>query len=84
MMGTFLFVFPAMLMSGVFFPIENMPLVLKFFAYIDPLKYFITLLRNVMLKGGIPEVYWPNLLVLSSMMVAAVFAASRRFKQTLN
>jgi ABC-2 type transport system permease protein len=84
MMGTFLFVFPAMLMSGVFFPIENMPLVLKFFAYIDPLTYFIKLLRNVMLKGGIAEVYWPNILALSVIMLASVFAASRRFKQTLN
>ena len=84
MMGTFLFVFPAMLMSGVFFPIENMPLVLRVFAYVDPLKYFITLLRNVMLKGSVPEVYWPNVLVLSSMMIAAVFAAARRFRQTLN
>jgi ABC-2 type transport system permease protein len=84
MMGTFLFVFPAMLMSGVFFPIENMPLALKFFAYIDPLKYFIVLLRNVMLKGGVPEVFWPNILALSIMMAAAVLTASRRFKQTLN
>jgi len=84
MMGTFLFVFPAMLMSGVFFPLENMPLVLKFFAYIDPLKYFITVLRSVMLKGSIPELYWPDLGILVLMMFAAVYVAAHRFRQTLN
>jgi len=39
MMGTFLFVFPAMLMSGVFFPLENMPAVMKGLSYLDPLRY---------------------------------------------
>lgn len=84
MMGTFLFVFPAMLMSGVFFPIENIPLVIRWLAYVDPLKYFITLLRNVMLKGGIPQLYWPNLAVMFAMLVAVVLVAAKRFRQTLN
>jgi ABC-2 type transport system permease protein len=84
MMGTFLFVFPAMLMSGVFFPLENMPLAIRWLAYIDPLKYFITMLRNVMLKGGVPELYWPNVAVLFMMLVAAVLIAAKRFRQTLN
>jgi len=84
MMGTFLFVFPAMLMSGVFFPLENMPIILKAISYADPLRYFIIALRSVMLKGNIPEVYWPNILVLYLMMTAAVFTAAKRFRQTLN
>jgi ABC-2 type transport system permease protein len=84
MMGTFLFVFPAMLMSGIFFPIENMPVALKWIAYIDPLKYFITLLRGIMLKGNVPELFWPNLAVLFVMTVIAVVVSARRFRQTLN
>lgn len=84
MMGTFLFVFPAMLMSGVFFPLENMPLALKFFSYIDPLRYFIIMLRSVMLKGNIPGVYFPNLVILVAMMFTAVYIAAQRFRQTLN
>ncbi|MFH1369187.1 MAG: ABC transporter permease [Elusimicrobiota bacterium] len=84
MMGTFIFVFPAMLMSGVFFPVENMPIAIKWLAYIDPLKYFITLLRNVMLKGNIPELFWPHFAAILLIMFASVFVASRRFRQTLN
>lgn len=84
MMGTFIFVFPAMLMSGVFFPVENMPIAIKWLAYIDPLKYFITLLRNVMLKGNVPELFWPNFAAITVVMLLSVAIAARRFKQTLN
>jgi ABC-2 type transport system permease protein len=84
MMGTFLFVFPAVLMSGVFFPIENMPLALRGFSYLDPLKYSIALIRNVMLKGNIPEIFWPNMLILFIFMIATVIISARRFRQTLN
>jgi hypothetical protein len=37
-----------------------------------------------MLKGNIPEVFWPNVLALYLMMTAAVFTAAKRFRQTLN
>ena len=84
MMGTFMFLFPAMLLSGLFFPIENMPLAIRWLAYIDPFKYYINLLRNVMLKGNIPELYWPNLAVLFVMTAAVVYVCARRFRQTLN
>jgi ABC-2 type transport system permease protein len=84
MMGTLLFLFPAMLMSGLFFPIENMPLAIRWIAYIDPFTYFINLIRNLMLKGTIPARYWPNLGVLTLMTVTTVLIAARRFRQTLN
>jgi ABC-2 type transport system permease protein len=84
MMGTFIFLFPAMLMSGLFFPIENMPVAIRWLAYVDPLKYFINLLRNVMLKGNVPELFWPNFAAIFLIMAASVFTAVRRFRQTLN
>lgn len=84
MMGTFLFLFPSILMSGMMFPVENMPAALRVFAYLNPVKYFITILRNVMLKGNIPELYWPNLAVLLAMTLVVVFVAAKRFRQTLN
>jgi len=84
MMGTFMFLFPAMMMSGLFFPIENMPIFIRWVAYIDPFKYYINLIRNVMLKGNIPELYWTNIAVLFLMTVTTVLIAARRFRQTLN
>ncbi|MEI8346404.1 MAG: ABC transporter permease, partial [Pseudomonadota bacterium] len=52
MLGGFIFLFPAIMFSGVMFPIENMPPALKIFAYLDPIMYFAALLRNILLKGG--------------------------------
>lgn len=84
MMGAFMFLFPAMLMSGLFFPVENMPIAIRWLAYIDPFKYYINLIRNIMLKGNIYELYWPNMAVLFLITSATVIAAIRRFRQTLN
>ena len=84
MMGGFIFTFPAVLLSGIMFPVENIPAVFKFFAYLDPLKYFVTLLRNIMLKGGDSEIFWTNTGVLALMAIVTIFFAVERFKQTLN
>ena len=84
MLGSFLFLFPAVLMSGLMFPIENMPPAILWVAQLNPLKYFVTLMRDIMLKGGDGRVFATNLSVLV-LMAAAVGAASyRRFRQRLN
>ena len=84
MMGGFLFVFPSVLLSGIMYPVDNMPAALKIIAYLDPLKYFVTLLRNIMLKGGDPEVLAFNIGVLALMATSCILLGFKRFKQTLN
>ncbi|KHD87942.1 MAG: multidrug ABC transporter permease [Bdellovibrio sp. ArHS] len=83
MMGGFLYLFPSVLLSGLVFPIENMPWVLRIFAYINPLTYFIELLRNIMLKGGDARLILFNVLILSAMAVFIITASWRRFKVVL-
>ncbi len=51
-LASFLFLFPAIMFSGLMFPIENMPTVIQWIAYTDPLAHYLGLLRNIMLKGG--------------------------------
>lgn len=84
MLGGFLFLFPAILMSGVMYPVENMPRVVIAAAYLDPLMYFVRMLRNIMLKGGDTYVFWTNLGALALMAVFSAGLAYRRFRQTLN
>jgi ABC-2 type transport system permease protein len=84
MMGSFLFIFPANLLSGIMFPIENMPLVIRFFAYINPMTYFVRILRNIMLKGANPELVWANIAILAAMAAIVIGITIRRFRQTLN
>lgn len=80
----FLFIFPAIQLSGLIYPIENMPWALKPFAYVDPVQYFVALLRNIMLKGGDPLLVGEYIGALVLMGALAIFVASRRFRQTLN
>ena len=84
MMGSFLFLFPAVLMSGLMFPIENMPPAIMWVAQLNPLKYFVTLMRDIMLKGGNGQVFAYNLSVLVFMAVAVGATSYRRFHQRLN
>lgn len=83
MMGAFLFLFPAFLLSGLMFPIENMPLAMKWVAYLDPVTHFLELLRNIMLKGGEPQFVAFHVGVLAAMAVVSVAVSFRRFHTTL-
>ena len=80
----FLFLFPAITLSGLAFPVENMPVILRMAAYLDPFKYFVELLRNIMLKGGDPALVAQDIGALTLLGVAAVFLTFQRFKRTLN
>lgn len=51
MMSTFMVIFPMILLSGFAFPIENMPKVIQYITYINPVRYFLVIIRGVFLKG---------------------------------
>jgi ABC-2 type transport system permease protein len=83
MLGGFLFLFPAILLSGLMFPLENMPLIMKWVSYADPLSHFLSLLRNILLKGGEPGFITLHVAVLVVMAVVSVFVSFKRFHTTL-
>ena len=51
-MSTFFFFFPAMLLSGFAFPIANMPTVVQWLTYVNPLRYFLVIVRGIFLKAS--------------------------------
>lgn len=83
MMGGFLFMFPAIQLSGLMFPLENMPPAMKVLAYLNPITYFLQLLRNIMLKGGSWQVVATHVTALSAMAIAIIFISFKRFRTTL-
>ncbi len=83
MMGSFIFLMPAILLSGIMFPTDNMPWPLQVIAAVDPLQYFITLIRNVMLKGGDWHVLLVNTAALAAIAAATMALAFRRFRLNL-
>lgn len=83
MMGGFLFLFPAILLSGLFFPIENMPMAMKWLAYADPVTHFLALLRNILLKGGELDFALQRIGVLTLMALLSGYISFKRFHTTL-
>lgn len=83
MMSTFFFYFPAVLLSGFMFPIANMPVVIQWLTYLNPLRYFLVIIRGIFLKGVGSEILWPQMLALLVMGLTTLWLASSRFKKTL-
>lgn len=71
---------PTILLSGFIFPIENMPLPLQWFTNIIPAKWFIIMLRGVMLKPVGLETLWPQTLILLAMIVFFIALSVKNFK----
>ncbi|MDD5305074.1 MAG: ABC transporter permease [Elusimicrobia bacterium] len=84
MLGGFLFIFPSIQLSGVIFPIENMPKWLSWIAWFNPLRYFVIVIRHLLLKGGDLGAVLPNLAAMAALGAVALYWAGRRFRQTLN
>lgn len=82
-LASFLFMFPAIMFSGLIFPIENMPEWLKGVAYVDPLYHYLAILRNVMLKGGDLRFVGLHVLYLTLLGASAVWFSFKRFHTTL-
>jgi ABC-2 type transport system permease protein len=83
MMTTFFYFFPAMLLSGFMFPVANMPEPIQYLTYLDPLRYFLIIIRGIFLKGVGLEVLAPQLAGLAILGVVTLALAVRRFHKTL-
>ena len=83
MMATFLFFFPAMMLSGFSFPIANMPQSVQWLTWLNPIAYFLVIVRSIFLKGVGVGLLWREFLILGLMGVTTLTLAVRRFHKTL-
>ena len=74
---------PTILLSGFIYPIENMPKVYEVISYLLPPRYFITIIKNVMIKGTGFMYVWKETLVLLTMTIFFIFISVRKFKVRL-
>jgi ABC-2 type transport system permease protein len=82
-LAMFLFVLPAVILSGFLYPIETMPRAFELLTYLNPLRHFLEIVRAIFLKGaGIVEL-WRQLTVLSVMAAAGLALATYRFRRSL-
>jgi len=83
MMSTFFFYLPAVLLSGFMFPIANMPEVVQAFTYLNPLRYFLIILRGIFLKGAGVTILWPQILALFVLGSLVLTLAVKRFHKNI-
>lgn len=84
MMTTFFFFQPAFMLSGFSFPIRNMPEVVQWITYVNPMRYFMEVVRGIFLKGVGLEVLWPQILALAVLGVSILTASALRFHKRLD
>lgn len=81
-MSMFLFFYPAMMLSGLMFPVENMPAVLRAVARLDPIEHFLVIVRGVFLRGAGWGVLYPEIVVLAVTGLGVLVVAMARFRKT--
>jgi len=83
-MSSFFFATPTFMLSGFSFPIRNMPTVVQYLTYLNPLRYFVEIVRGIFLKGVGVAVLWPQMCVLAVYGVTVLMLSASRFKKKLD
>ncbi|MBN2616104.1 MAG: ABC transporter permease [Bacteroidales bacterium] len=83
LLSMFVLMMPTILLSGFIFPIENMPLVLQYLSDIMPGKWFIIIIKNIMLKGNGFLYIWKETLIIFSMTLFFLMVSIKKFNVRL-
>lgn len=83
LMSTFFFYLPAVLLSGFMFPISNMPEPAQWVTYLNPLRYFLVIIRAIFLKGSGLDVLWPQFVALAALGTALLAVSALRFQKRM-
>jgi ABC-2 type transport system permease protein len=75
---------PFFILSGFSFPIASMPAVLQWFTYLNPLRYYLIIIRGTFLKGVGMDVLWPQLVALASLATVLLTISILRFRKSLD
>jgi len=84
MMSSFFFFMPAFMLSGFAFPIRNMPLPVQYLSALNPVRYFLEIVRGIFLKGTGVTVLWPQMLTLLTFGVVILSLSALRFHKRLD
>ena len=84
MMTTFFFILPIFMLSGFVFPIANMPGIVQMLTYLNPLRYFLVIIRGIFLKGIGMEILWPQYAALAVLGIIVFSGAIGFFRKRLD
>jgi len=84
MVTAIFYLLPNIFLSGFFFPLAAMPEILQWISLAFPLRYFLIIVRGVVLKGVGIEALWPEVIALIIFATLVTVAAARRFRKRLD
>ncbi|HFQ88465.1 MAG TPA: ABC transporter permease, partial [Desulfobulbus sp.] len=84
LMGAFLFLVPAVILSGFATPIENMPQFVQYITYLNPMRYFLIIVRASFLEGAsfslLWNLYWPMVIIgIVTLSAAGILFRNRMY-----
>ena len=84
MLTVWMTLLPSIFLSGFFFPLEAMPAVLRWLSYLMPLRYYLVILRALLLKGVGLEMIQTDVILMTLFAVGIMTAATLRFHKRLD
>jgi ABC-2 type transport system permease protein len=82
-MSMFFFLSPVNLLSGFMFPITSMPKLMQYVTLVNPLRYYLEIVRGIFLKGVGINILWPQILALLIIGTSVITMSSLRFHKRL-
>ena len=83
-LSTFMVTMPGFLLSGFAFPIHAMPPLFQYVTYLNPIRYFMEIVRGIFLKGSGVDTLWPQMLALTGFGIAILSVSILRFRKRLD
>jgi ABC-2 type transport system permease protein len=80
-LSMFLFLLPAIVLSGFLYPIDTMPELFQDLTLANPLRHFLRVVRAIFLKGAGLADLWPEIVLLAVMAAGGMLLATRRLKR---
>lgn len=84
MLVAWLVLLPSIFLAGFFFPLEAMPKLLQWISYLIPLRYYLVIIRSLLIKGVGVEALGTEILALALFGIGIMTIASLRFRKRLD
>jgi ABC-2 type transport system permease protein len=84
LLTSFLILMPCVMLSGFMFPITNMPEPVQVATWLNPMRWYLVILRGIVMKSIGIEVLWPAILAQTALTVSFIAIAVSRFRKTLS
>ncbi len=84
LLTSFLILMPSVMLSGFMFPVKNMPEVVQWFTFLNPMRWYLEILRGIVLKNVGMQDLWPAVVAQFTLTIIFIAGAASHFRKTLS